>query len=131
MVNTINKAVDEIIAESGARGVLDYVRRKLKAKGHILYMDDDADLMGLIADIVQTACMTPGDYTSIDWLCSAIDFITSAPYGNIAEALELLDTYLKHGHRPDEAKSLVRDIATITNGLINEAGRRGGTSDET
>lgn len=130
MVNTINKAVDEIIAESGARGVLDYVRRKLKAKGYNLNMGDETDLMNLIADIVQTACMTPGDYTSIDWLCSAIDFITSAPYGNIAEALELLDTYLKHGHRPDEAKSLVRDITTITNGLINEAERRGGT-DET
>lgn len=130
MVNDTNKAVDEIIAESGAKGVLDYVKRKLEAKGHILYMDDDADLMGLIADIVQTACVTPGDYTSIDWLCSAIDFIASAPYGNIAEALELLDTYLNHDHRPDEAKSLVRDIAKITNGLINEAERRGGTIDE-
>lgn len=129
MVND-NKAVDAIIAESGAKGVLDYVRRKLTAKGYNLNMEDETDLMNLIADIVQTACMTPGDYTSIDWLCSAIDFITSAPYGNIAEALELLDTYLKHGHRPDEAKSLVMDIATITNGLINEAERRGGT-DET
>ena len=130
MVNTINKAVDEIIAESGARGVLDYVRRKLKAKGHILYMDDDADLMGLIADIVQTACVTPGDYTTIDWLCSVVDFIASAQYGNISEVLELLDTYLSHEHRPDEAKNLMRDIATITNGLINEAERRGGGTDE-
>lgn len=130
MTNNTEKAVDAIIAEFGAKGVLDYVKKKLEAKGYSLYIGDESDLMGLIADIVQTACVTPGDYTSVDWLCSAIDFIASAPYGNIAEALEFLDTYLKHGHRPDEAKSLVRDIATITNGLINEAERRGGT-DET
>ena len=92
-------------------------------------MGDESDLMALIADIVQTACVTPGDYSSIDWLCSAIDFIATAPYGNIAEALELLDTFLKHNHRPDEAKSLVRDIATITNRLINEAEKRGGTDE--
>lgn len=131
MVNDTNKAVDEIITESGAKGVLDYVRKKLEAKGHNLNMGDESDLMNLIADIVQTACVTPGDYSSIDWLCSAIDFIVTAPYGNIAEALELLDTYLRHDHRPDEAKRLVRDISTITNGLINEAERRGGTIDET
>mgnify|MGYP001777879679 CR=1 FL=1 len=130
MVNTINKAVGEIIAESGAQGVLDYVRKKLEAKGYNLNIGDESDLMGLIADIVQTVCVTPGDYSSIDWLCSAIDFIASAPYGNIAEALELLDTYLKHNHRPDEAKSLVRDIAVITNGLINEAEKCGGNIDE-
>ena len=130
MVNTINKAVGEIIAESGAKGVLDYVRKKLEAKGYNLNIGDESDLMGLIADIVQTVCVTPGDYSSIDWLCSAIDFIASAPYGNIAEALELLDTYLKHNHRPDEAKSLVRDIAVITNGLINEAEKCGGNIDE-
>lgn len=130
MVNDTNKAVDTIIVESGANGVLDYVRKKLETKGYTLNMGDEADLMNLIADIVQTACVTPGDYSLINWLCSAIDFIATAPYGNIAEALELLDTYLKHNHRPDEAKSLVRDIATITNGLINEAERRGGT-DET
>lgn len=129
MVNTINKAVDEIIAESDAKGVLDYVKKKLESKGYNLNMGDDADLMGLIADIVQTASVTPGDYSSIDWLCSAIDFIATAPYGNIAEALELLDTYLKHNHRPNEAKSLVRDIATITNGLINEAEKRGGSNE--
>lgn len=129
MVNTINKAVDEIIAESGAKGVLDYVRKKLEAKGYNLNMGDEADLMNLIANIVQTACVIPGDYSSIDWLCSAIDFIASAPYGNIVEALELLDTYLKYDHRPDEAKSLVKDIATITNGLINEAEKRGGTDE--
>ena len=119
MVNDTNKAVDTIIVESGANGVLDYVRKKLETKGYTLNMGDEADLMNLIADIVQTACVTPGDYSLIDWLCSAIDFIATAPYGNIAEALKLLDMYLKHDHRPDEAKSLVRDIATITNGLIN------------
>ena len=130
MTNNTEKTVDAIIAESGAKGVLNYVRKKLEAKGYNLNMGDDADLMNLIADIVQTACVTPGDYSSIDWLCSAIDFIATAPYGNIAEALELLDTYLKHNHRPDEAKSLVRDIAVITNGLINEADKRGGSTDE-
>ena len=130
MVNTINKAVDTIIVESGAKGVLDYVKKKLKPKGYTLNMGDEADLMNLIADIVQMACVTPGDYSLIDWLCSAIDFIATAPYGNIAEALELLDTYLKHNHRPDEAKSLVRDIAVITNGLINEAEKCGGNIDE-
>ena len=129
MVNDTNKEVDAIIAESGAKGVLNYVKRKLEAKGYTLNMGDEADLMNLIADIVQTACVTPGDYSSIDWLCSAIDFIATAPYGNIAEALKLLDMYLKHDHRPDEAKSLVRDIATITNGLINEAEKLGGTDE--
>ena len=127
MVNNTEKAVDDIIAESGAKGVLDYVRKKLEAKGYNLNIGDESDLMGLIADIVQTACVTPGDYTSIDWLCSAIDFIASAPYGNIAEALELAVTYINYAHRPDEAKNLMRDIATIANGLINEAERRGGT----